>query len=208
MGVQLGLPSLHERIGEGKTGAEGLEETQSIDRTSTLRWVMLVGMAAYWFRRDERLKGGALFFDIPCPPQAVGALSSVQRGRRSFSQGSRFRTWSVVISPLEHERSKKTGRFDDSVILDTLECWMLQPLAENVTGGLHCGDSLVSTRVCMTDRDRAREQPRTGRHTCQNGGASVDTLTNQRTLIEVRNAGTMDSLSSVRRYKKAGRASL
>ena len=98
-------------------------------------------MAAFWFRRNEWLKGGALWL-------AYLALLRPLELRRLCSEDSIHpckgtgRTWSVIISPVERGRSSQTGRFDDSVVLDTPQC---QPnagtLAENVAGQWHGGCS-------------------------------------------------------------------
>ena len=72
-------------------------------------------MAACWFRRNERLNGGALLltFFAYLRPSELRRLC-----REDFVPLRRGvgRTWSVVISLQERERSTKTGRFDDSVI--------------------------------------------------------------------------------------------
>ena len=144
------------------------------------------------FRRNEHLKGLFLFltFLVYFRPSELHLLCSedVVPPRRGVG-----RTWSVVISPLERERSTGTVFFHDSVILDTVKCQMLEPWLTWFVEGRTAGVLLLLREpACMVHGSRTRALPRIGPATsestpipAQAGRPCFDTLSNQRTLVEV-----------------------
>ena len=144
-----------------KRALQGWKKLSPLIGRAPLPWVLLVGMAAFWFRRSDRLKGGALLLTFPdyLRPSELRLLCSEDFVPPRRGVG---RTWSVVISPPKRERSTKTGRFDDSAVLDALERRMLEPWLKTLLVGRTMGTLPVSARTSMAHRDRPREQQRTG----------------------------------------------
>ena len=195
-----------------KTGMVRARTGATLIGRAPLSWVLLVGNAAYWFRRNERLKGGALLL-TPLP--YLRPSSSVQRRFHSSSQESRSHLVSGNLSPGTGTQYKDGSfrRLSDFGHTRVPDAGLL---AEKVTGGSHCGHSPVSTTASMVHRDRTREQPRTGLRTSESTPIPAQAWTllfghavKSRDPYRSPKAGTM-GLSIVRSFqtKKSGRVAL
>ena len=128
--------------------------------------------------------------------------------------GSAYRYTTLLLAPFTLGRPTKTGLFDESLTLDSVERAWLGLLLEELARGRRPEEFLFDVTMSRWDKLYRAAARRLGaehlhpvlyllRHT----GASADVLKRRRDTLEVKRRGRWLSDSALRRYEKHARAS-
>ena len=156
---------------------------------------LLIGFSAYLRPRElTSLKVKQLV-----PPQRYG--------------GAHHRHWALVLHSQEAEIRSKTGRFDESIVLDGPLMAGIEPLLSALVADRPHADRLwpfshaeLLARYQTCIRECRLGALETSLYALRHGGASHDTLHKLRSIEQVRDRGRWASTSSLLRYQKTSRA--
>lgn len=142
-----------------------------------------------------------------------GELSGLTVGQMVPPQGAmadRFRSWAILLHPVESGVPGKTGVFDATVLIDS-DPW-LHPILVSMISNRKPQDplwrdshpALVRTFSGIT-ADLGLEHLGSCLYTLRHGGATHDIITRRRNMLEVKQRGRWQTDSSLRRYVKLAR---
>ncbi len=161
-----------------------------------LSWGDLAGACQLWLSHELYLR--------PCEARAI-RIGDINRPLEGAS--GELAKWSVTLAPEDRGTPTKTHVFDDTLSIDRP---LLVELVEEVAKGKNTTEFLFGQDQTLFRRRWKTAQEALGlRGTClyqlRHGGASADTLSKRRGLLEVMTRGRWESTKSLKRYAKAGK---